>query len=819
MRTCTKAVLWGGVSVVLCTIVACNINIDTDDESITISNKVFSLKLAASGVFELRIGAQPVQNKMGVPDLFSSQTPSDTPGSAVVSLDSDDITVVPLGAPKLQPTSQTISGTAELNIYVGPSTTTEPCDDGIFIGTFFLTFSDSVVTIDRVSLDIPSQALAWLFSGSFTLCLEMSADVDVQIIIDGIDIEFGPPVEEPVDNLNDNVSDNLNDNLDDNLNDNVDDNLNDNVDENVNDNIDDNLNDNVDDNLNDNVDDNLNDNVDDNLNDNVAPTFTLAITIEGQGSVDPPGGAYDEGEWLTLTATPADGWRFYSWMGAVSGRDNPASVTMSEDRSLTAIFVPIVASEITFRAVYDRLWDTGDQDPGYVILHAAMSGDGNRLVWAVQDNDTGAFSIVTTNVDGSDKTVIPTPPEVDSIWGVAINYDGSRAFFHRWLNLLYKVENGVITQILNTGDHSEIAGVQSLQPTTSGDYVYFLDDGINDNDVWRVSHAGGAPELIVNDTAVIYDNGYAGAQVSEFSSSADGGTIAFTMFAYWGDGGYAPRMELFVLDGGGFRQLTSNPEGVNKGAPTISGDGSTIVYYADYTWYSIRPDGSNLIDLGAAGFNLGGPQLTYDGSKMFYSDSESEGTVLLNTDGSGRQNPVPSWNITNIAIGASRHHAVSDDGTRVSFFTEFGILPLNAAYYVGYLNELHAITPSVPDAPSIDRIAFSPPAYPRIDPDASLYVHASISDPNGLTDVTNVAADELVDGVHAGYDQVPAYFYFAPRDDGEAPDDLADDGVFVSAASPGDMLQAMDEVTVRISAMDAEKTIVVADTLLTVVTE
>ncbi len=823
MRTRTKVGVWFSASLVLCTIVACTVVVESTDDGIKISNELFTLTLGASGTFELRLGGDPVQSKVEVVDLFASKLPTDTPGSAVVSLDTNEVAVLPLGELKAQTVSQAISGTAQLNIYIGPSTTIEPCDEGIFIGTFQLSFGNGLVSVDRVNLDIPSQALAWILSGSFTLCLEMTADVDVLITIDGIAIEFGPPVQVPGDNQNENTAENVNENIAGNendnqvANDNVADNENENTADNVNDNVVDNANGNVTDNANDNVTDNVNDNTVDNgnVNDNVSDLPQLLVAVEGEGTVDPAGGEYEPGTWAELTAVPADGWRFYSWQGDLTGTDNPASLVISEDASVTAVFVPIVASEITFQAVYDRLWDTGDQNPGYGILHAAMSGDGNRLVWAVLDNDTGALSIVTMNVDGSDQTIIPAPAEVDSIWEVAINYDGSRAFFRRWFDLLYKVEGGAITQILNTADVPGLAGVQSLQPTTTGDYVYFLEDDINDNDVWRIAGSGGLPELVINDTEVLYDNGFAGAQVSEFSASADGSVIAFAMYAYWGDTGYSSQTELFVLSGGSFTQLTSDPEGVNKSHVTISGDGSTIVYYSGSsggTWYSVNPDGSNQIALATTGFNVGGPALTYDGSKMFYNDSAANGSLLMNTDGSGRIHLFPAWNVTNIAIDSTGMQAISDDGTRIAFWTEYGVFPLNAAYHVGYLNDPTA----VPDAPSIDRIAFSPAAYPRIDPQASLYLHASISDPGGLADVTNAAADSLVDGVHAGYEEVPAYFYFAPRDNGEAPDDTAADGVFVSAASAGEILNTLDQVTIRVSAKDASHTVVVADAVLAI---
>ena len=46
---------WVGAAVVLCTIIACTATVSPDDGTIKISNGIFSVKLGASGVFELSI--------------------------------------------------------------------------------------------------------------------------------------------------------------------------------------------------------------------------------------------------------------------------------------------------------------------------------------------------------------------------------------------------------------------------------------------------------------------------------------------------------------------------------------------------------------------------------------------------------------------------------------------------------------------------------------------------------------------------------------------------------------------------------------------
>ncbi|MFQ5857927.1 MAG: hypothetical protein ACE5LU_20165 [Anaerolineae bacterium] len=68
--------------------------------------------------------------------------------------------------------------------------------------------------------------------------------------------------------------------------------------------------------------------------------YTLIATIEGSGNVtfDPPGGSYDDGTVVTLTANPGSGFEFSGWSGDLSGSSNPVTITMDSDKLVTATF-------------------------------------------------------------------------------------------------------------------------------------------------------------------------------------------------------------------------------------------------------------------------------------------------------------------------------------------------------------------------------------------------------------------------------------------------------------------------------------------------
>jgi len=55
--------------------------------------------------------------------------------------------------------------------------------------------------------------------------------------------------------------------------------------------------------------------------------------------LDPPGGAYDEGTEVTLTVAGDLGYAFDSWSGDLSGSNNPTTIVMDADKSVSASFV------------------------------------------------------------------------------------------------------------------------------------------------------------------------------------------------------------------------------------------------------------------------------------------------------------------------------------------------------------------------------------------------------------------------------------------------------------------------------------------------
>ena len=74
------------------------------------------------------------------------------------------------------------------------------------------------------------------------------------------------------------------------------------------------------------------------------PSCTLTTNVtNGTILLDPPGGIYEEGSLVRLTAIADEGYDFNGWSGDVSGTTNPVTVTMHKDLNVTANFTEITS--------------------------------------------------------------------------------------------------------------------------------------------------------------------------------------------------------------------------------------------------------------------------------------------------------------------------------------------------------------------------------------------------------------------------------------------------------------------------------------------
>ncbi len=169
------------------------------------------------------------------------------------------------------------------------------------------------------------------------------------------------------------------------------------------------------------------------------PAYTLSVSTNGQGSVelDPQETGYTYGEEVQLTAIPDPGWSFSQWGGDLSGSTNPATVTMTGNKVVTATFTqciytlsigvdPVAGGSVgavpsppyyygdvvTLTAVanagYSFGYWSGDASGGNPVTTVTMTGDKSVVAHFTQDVYT--LSIGVDPVVGGSVGVDPVGP-------------------------------------------------------------------------------------------------------------------------------------------------------------------------------------------------------------------------------------------------------------------------------------------------------------------------------------------------------------------------------------------------------------------------
>jgi uncharacterized repeat protein (TIGR02543 family) len=120
------------------------------------------------------------------------------------------------------------------------------------------------------------------------------------------------------------------------------------------------------------------------------PDFTLTVNIVGSGSVtlNPDSTTYTYGTEVNLTAVANAGWTFSGWSGDLSGTNNPATIVMDADKTVTALFTadPVVN--------YVHVWGY----PGELLDPAGSINTGEmvRIFAGVSDAETSSDLLSVT---------------------------------------------------------------------------------------------------------------------------------------------------------------------------------------------------------------------------------------------------------------------------------------------------------------------------------------------------------------------------------------------------------------------------------------
>jgi len=108
--------------------------------------------------------------------------------------------------------------------------------------------------------------------------------------------------------------------------------------------------------------------------------YTLEVEVEGSGSVeiDPDEDEYEPGTEVNLTADAGEHWYFVNWTGDHEGTEEEITVTMNEDKSLTAIFEEFrytLEVEVEGNGTVEIEPDEEEYEPGTEVNLTADAGE------------------------------------------------------------------------------------------------------------------------------------------------------------------------------------------------------------------------------------------------------------------------------------------------------------------------------------------------------------------------------------------------------------------------------------------------------------
>ena len=111
--------------------------------------------------------------------------------------------------------------------------------------------------------------------------------------------------------------------------------------------------------------------------------LSTSVNATGSGSVSPASGSYDTGSTVTLTASPAAGYRFDRWDGDVSANTTTITIniTMNADKNITAVFKKVYALTTSVNPSGSGSVSpaSGSYDDGVSLILTAQAATGYRF--------------------------------------------------------------------------------------------------------------------------------------------------------------------------------------------------------------------------------------------------------------------------------------------------------------------------------------------------------------------------------------------------------------------------------------------------------
>ena len=168
------------------------------------------------------------------------------------------------------------------------------------------------------------------------------------------------------------------------------------------------------------------------------------VTQPGEGTF-----TYEEGERVTLTASPASGYRFSHWSGDGTGTSATTTVTMDRDRNVTATFVRqyTLSTSVSPFGGGSVVPSSGTYDAGTSVTLAASPASGYHFShWTGDSTGTSVITTVTIDrdmhvvgnfgdVENDEPTITLSPPA--GVPGTGVTVRGYCFAADQWVDIYY----------------------------------------------------------------------------------------------------------------------------------------------------------------------------------------------------------------------------------------------------------------------------------------------------------------------------------------------------------------------------------------------
>ncbi|MFW6064792.1 MAG: InlB B-repeat-containing protein [Candidatus Natronoplasma sp.] len=208
----------------------------------------------------------------------------------------------------------------------------------------------------------------------------------------------------------------------------------------------------------------------------VEELYYLTINVEGEGvvEVDPDQDGYEENTNVTLTAISEDGWKFVEWTGAYQGTETEVTITMDDDKEITAVFEEerLEEHELTIniegQGSTDPAEGTHTYEEGEEVIVEAIPADGWEFIeWTGDETSTDATITITMDEDKEITAVFEEEEPLEPYFEVEITAPDDGAEYE---------EGDTVTvefTVTNTGD---IVGTQDIVFSVDGAEVDRMED-------------------------------------------------------------------------------------------------------------------------------------------------------------------------------------------------------------------------------------------------------------------------------------------------------------------------------------------------------